>query len=80
MSFLLLLLDLLVLGVDHFIRHSTGRIGSVFACKRIHDATVRRGEDACVGGLMDGDVTWYGWTGLDASAPRPPNSPQTRRP
>jgi hypothetical protein len=46
LSFLLLILDLLVLGVDHFIRHSSGRIENVFACKGIHNVTVRKGENA----------------------------------
>lgn len=50
LSFLLLLLlllfDLLILGLDQFIRHSSGRIGGIFACKRIHDATRWGGVNA----------------------------------
>jgi hypothetical protein len=79
LSFLLLVLDLLILGVNHFIRHSSGRIEGVFACKRIHDATVWKSENACVDELIDRVVTWYrqGPTRLLLRALRLPNSPQT---
>jgi hypothetical protein len=79
LSFLLLILDLLILGVNHFIRHSSGRIESIFACKGVHDATVWRSENACVDELIDQVVTWYrqGPTRLLLRALRPSNSPQT---
>ena len=77
LSFLLLVLDLLVFSVDHFIRHSSRGIDSIFACKRVHDATVRRGCNAWMDELIDGVVTWYGQgsTRLLLRALRPPNSP-----
>lgn len=56
LSFLLLLLNLVVLGVDQFVRHGSGRVGSVFARQRIHNATGGEGDkgrNARVDGLTD---------------------------
>jgi hypothetical protein len=56
LSFSLVILDLLVFGVNHFIRYSSRRIESIFACEGIHDATVCTSENACVNELIDGVV------------------------
>jgi hypothetical protein len=56
LSFSLVVLDLLVFGVDHFIRNSSGRVECVFTCKGIHDATMCTSENACVNELIDGVV------------------------